>query len=289
MNVGRIIVITGLSGSGKTLAGNALEDLGFFCVDNLPVQLIPPFYDLIRNSSPPIERTALVIDVREAAFLSEFPTILQQLRAIGADVEVLFFECSEEVQRRRFSETRRPHPMASDSTTLEDAIRSERKLLDGIRTESDRIIDTSRFTAHQLRAFLKSSYDRREDSRSLNINVLSFGFKYGVPVEADVMFDVRFLPNPYFVEGLRARTGLDDPVREFLEAQDDLEPFRAKTFDLIDFLVPRYVAEGKSYVTVAFGCTGGKHRSVALSEMLGAHLREAGRRVHVSHRDLGRE
>lgn len=289
MTVGRIMVITGLSGSGKTLAGNCMEDLGFFCVDNLPVQLIPPFYDLIRNSSPPIERAALVIDVREAGFLDAFPPILQQLRAAGADVEVLFFECSEEVQRRRFSETRRPHPMASEGTTLDEAIRSERKLLVGIRNEADRIIDTSRFTAHQLRSFLKASYDRRDDRRSLNINVLSFGFKYGVPVESDLVFDVRFLPNPYFVENLRARTGLDAEVRTFLEGQDDLAPFRDRLFDMIDFLVPRYVAEGKSYLTVAFGCTGGKHRSVALSEMLAGHLREGGRSVHVSHRDLGRE
>ena len=284
----RFVVMTGLSGSGKTLAGNCLEDLGFFCVDNLPAQLIPPFYDLIRTSSPAIERAALVIDVREATFLSEFPGILDQLRTAGAPIELVFFECSEEVQHRRFSETRRPHPLSRPEVTLDDAIRAERESLGEIRRVADRVIDTSRFTAHQLRAYMKRSYGV-EGAGQMNINVMSFGFKYGGPTDADLLFDVRFLPNPYFVDGLRSLNGLDDEVRTFVESQPETPEFQRRLYDLIDFLVPRYVAEGKSYLTIAVGCTGGKHRSVALSEALAARLRDDDLPVHVSHRDLGRE
>ncbi len=284
----RFVVMTGLSGSGKTLAGDCLEDLGFFCVDNLPAQLIPPFYDLIRTSSPPIERAALVVDVREATFLKEFPGILDQLRAAAAPIELVFFECSEAVQHRRFSESRRPHPMAKADVTLDDAIRAERESLRQIRQAADRVIDTSRFTAHQLRAFLKESYGA-EGASPLSINVMSFGFKYGAPTEADMMFDVRFLPNPYFVDELRAHNGLDDAVRAFVEGQPETPEFQRRLYDLIEFLIPRFIAEGKSYLTVAVGCTGGKHRSVALSEALAARLRQSGLPVHVSHRDLGRE
>ena len=284
----RFVVMTGLSGSGKTLAGDCLEDLGFFCVDNLPAQLIPPFYDLIRTSSPAIDRAALVVDVREATFLAKFPEILAQLRSAGAPIELVFFECSEEVQRRRFSETRRPHPLANPGMSLDEAIRAERASLAEIRLAADRVIDTSRFTAHQLRSFLKHSY-APQGAGQINVHVMSFGFKYGGAAEADLMFDVRFLPNPYFVDGLRALSGLDDDVREFVERQPDTPEFQRRLYDLMDFLVPRYITEGKSYLTIAIGCTGGKHRSVALSEALATRLREGGLAVHVSHRDLGRE
>jgi UPF0042 nucleotide-binding protein len=280
--------MTGLSGSGKTLAGDCLEDLGFFCVDNLPAQLIPPFYDLIRTSSPAIERAALVVDVREATFLKEFPGILDQLRAANAPIELVFFECSEAVQHRRFSESRRPHPLSRPDVTLDEAIRAERESLREIRQAADRVIDTSRFTAHQLRAFLKESYGV-EGASPMSINVVSFGFKYGAPTEADLMFDVRFLPNPYFVDELRAHNGLDEEVRAFVEGQPETPEFQRRLYDLIEFLVPRFIAEGKSYLTVAVGCTGGKHRSVALSEALAARLRQSDLPVHVSHRDLGRE
>lgn len=284
----RFVVMTGLSGSGKTLAGDCLEDLRFFCVDNLPAQLIQPFYDLIRTSSPPIERAALVVDVREATFLKEFPGILDQLRAANAPIELVFFECSEAVQHRRFSESRRPHPMSRPDVTLDEAIRAERESLREIRQTADRVIDTSRFTAHQLRAFLKESYGV-EGASPMSINVMSFGFKYGAPTEADMMFDVRFLPNPYFVDELRAHNGLDEDVRAFVLGQPETPEFQRRLYDLIEFLVPRFIAEGKSYLTVAVGCTGGKHRSVALSEALATRLRQSDRPVHVSHRDLGRE
>ena len=284
----RFVVMTGLSGSGKTLAGDCLEDLGFFCVDNLPAQLIQPFYDLIRTSSPAIERAALVVDVREATFLREFPGILDQLRAANAPIELVFFECSEEVQHRRFSESRRPHPLARPDVTLDEAIRAERESLRQIRQAADRVIDTSRFNAHQLRAFLKDSYGV-EGASPMSINVMSFGFKYGVPTEACLMFDVRFLPNPYFVDELRAHNGLDDDVKAFVEGQPETPEFQRRLYELIEFLVPRFLAEGKSYLTVAVGCTGGKHRSVALSEALATRLRQSDLPVHVSHRDLGRE
>jgi len=286
--VERFVVMTGLSGSGKTLAGDCLEDLGFFCVDNLPALLIPPLYVLIRTSSPAIERAALVVDVREATFLKEFPGILDQLRAANAPIELVFFECSEAVQHRRFSESRRPHPLSRPDVTLDEAIRAERESLREIRQAADRVIDTSRFTAHQLRAFLKESYGVEGDC-PMSINVVSFGFKYGAPTEADLMFDVRFLPNPYFVDELRAHNGLDEEVRAFVEGQPETPEFQRRLYDLIEFLVPRFIAEGKSYLTVAVGCTGGKHRSVALSEALAARLRQSDLPVHVSHRDLGRE
>lgn len=285
----RLVIVTGLSGSGKSLAGNCLEDLGFFCVDNLPVQLIPPFVDLIRASADRISRAAMVIDVREASFLVQLPDILEALRSAGAPVEVLFLECTDEVAKRRFSETRRPHPMAASAPTLEAAIRAEREVLAPIRNQADRILDTSRFSAHDLRAFLKNVFGSGTSPGSMNLNVLSFGFKYGVPTEADLMFDVRFLPNPYFVDHLRHRTGQDPAVREFLDRQPETAEFEQRLRSFVEFLIPRYVGEGKSYLTIAIGCTGGKHRSVAIADALAAHLRSLGMVASVHHRDLGRE
>ena len=285
----RLVVITGLSGSGKTLAANCLEDLGYFCVDNLPVGLIPPFYELILRGSEQMLRAALVVDVREGTFLQSFPDILRGLRERGAPIQVLFLESSDDVLKRRFSESRRPHPMARDGETLETAIVTEREALTGIRDIADRIINTTRFTAHQLRSFLRNAYGLSEHSGVPNVNVVSFGFKYGIPAEADLMFDVRFLPNPYFVEELRHLDGRTEEVQSFLEATETLAPFQERLIDLLEHLVPLYGAEGKTYLTVAIGCTGGKHRSVAISERVGRHLDDHGLPVTVSHRDLGRE
>jgi UPF0042 nucleotide-binding protein len=286
--VDQIVVITGLSGSGKSLAARCFEDLGYFCVDNLPVSLIPPFHDLIERSAGRIPRAALVIDVRGGEFLDQLPEVLRALRHRGSPAKMLFFEASDDVLKRRFSETRRPHPVAG-SGVLEDAICREREAMAPLRDLSDRIIDTSRFTAHQLRHFLKASFGATAvTDDGLNINVESFGFKYGVPAEADLVFDVRFLPNPYFVENLRSLTGKTPEVQAFLEEQEEKGTFMKHLTHMLDFLVPHYAAEGKSYLTVALGCTGGKHRSVALAEELGKHL---GRdwTVTVNHRDLGRE
>lgn len=285
----RFVVISGLSGSGKSLAGNCLEDLGFFCVDNLPVQLIPQFHNLVRHSTPPIERAALIVDLREAGFQDQFPEMLNRLREGPGPVELLFFECSPEVQKRRFSETRRPHPLAPTSPTLEGAIHAERDAMAPVRDKADRIIDTSKFTAHQLRAFLKNAYGTHDEETRLNVTVMSFGFKYGLPTEADLVFDVRFLPNPYFVEGLRGLTGLDAPVREYVEGQPETSEFRDRLLAFMDFLLPLYIKEGKSYLTAAIGCTGGKHRSVAMTQWLADHLQGGAYAVAVQHRDLGKE
>ena len=285
----RLVVITGLSGSGKSLAARCLEDVGFFCVDNLPVTLIPPFYELIQRSAAPMERAALVIDVREGSFLEALPEILRQLRERSAPVTILFFECSDEVLKRRFSETRRPHPMTAQAATLEEAIRMERAALSHLRDLADRIIDTSRLTAHELRSFLKSSYGTAPGGNGLNVNVVSFGFKYGVPAEADLMFDVRCLPNPYFVDSLRLLDGKAPEVRAFLSEQREVRDLSLRILDFLSFLIPLYTAEGKTYLTVTLGCTGGKHRSVALAEDLARDLIAQGVSASVHHRDLGRE
>lgn len=285
----RLVVITGLSGSGKSFAARCFEDLGFFCVDNLPVLLIPPFYELIQRSGEQIDRATLVIDVREGRFLDQFPEMLQLLLAKAAPVTLLFFECSDEALKRRFSETRRPHPMLAAAGTLEHAIQNERAALAPLRDLADRIIDTTRFTTHELRAFLKSSYGAGSGKGDLNVNVVSFGFKYGLPAEADLVFDVRCLPNPYFVEGLRQLDGTSIEVQAFLADKAESEEFSRRTKELLDFLIPLYAAEGKSYLTVTLGCTGGRHRSVALAEDLFKHLAARGVAASIHHRDLGRE
>ncbi len=285
----RLVVITGLSGSGKTLAANCLEDLGYFCVDNLPVELIPPFYELIQRSAGQMPRAALVIDVRGGSFLRSFPEILRGLRERGAPVQLLFLESSDDVLKQRFSESRRPHPMAASAPTLEKAIRTEREALGALREIADRIINTTRFTAHELRSFLKNAYGLPSREGVPNVNLVSFGFKYGVPAEADLVFDVRFLPNPYFVEGLRQHDGRSEEVQAFLDGSELTAQFLERLLDLLQFLIPLYGTEGKTYLTVALGCTGGKHRSVALCERAGLRLSAGGLPVAVSHRDLGNE
>ena len=285
----RLVIITGLSGSGKSLAARAFEDLGFFCVDNLPVMLIPRFYDLIKRSAQQIPRAALVIDIREKDFLVQFPETLKELERLRAPVEVVFFDCDNDVLKRRFSETRRPHPMMESSGNLEQAIEDEREVLSPLRESSSRIIDTSRFTAHELRHFLRNAYGDADRDRGPNVNVMSFGFKYGLPSEADLVFDVRFLPNPYFVEELRRLDGRSAPVQEFLDQKPETGAFFERLQSFLDFLLPLYAAEGKTYLTVALGCTGGKHRSVRLAEKLLEHLTAAGQPVSVNHRDLGKE
>ncbi len=285
----RLVIITGLSGSGKTLAANCFEDLGYFCVDNLPVGLIPPFRELIQRSGNQIPYSALVIDAREGAFLKQFPAILHDLRDGQTAVQLLFFDCSDNVLKRRFSETRRPHPMSRSVDTLEQAIREERGALTPLRELADRIIDTTTFTGHQLRTFLKNAFDATTESAAPKVNVVSFGFKYGVPAEVDLLFDVRFLPNPYFVDHLRPLDGRTAEIQKFLDEHETTGEFVERLQEFLAYLIPHYAAEGKTYLTVALGCTGGKHRSVALAERLGQYFRSADVPASVSHRDLGRE
>lgn len=285
----RLVVITGLSGSGKSLAARCLEDMNFFCVDNLPVNLIPQFYELLQRSGGAIPRGAIVVDAREREFLAGFPETLDALKANGAPVTLLFFESTEEILKRRFSETRRPHPMQEPGGSLEKAIEDERAVLAPLRDVADRIIDTSRFNAHELRSFLKASFGPQHATTSLNVHIVSFGFKYGVPAEADLLFDVRFIPNPFFVERLRPLDGRHAEVKAFLDALPEAKEFVGRVEELLDFLIPHYASEGKSYLTITIGCTGGKHRSVALAEEIREHFVETGVPVSVTHRDLGKE
>ena len=284
-----LVVITGMSGSGKSLAANCFEDLGFFCVDNLPAGLIPPFAELIQRSGDQIGRAALVIDARERGFLGQVPEVFRGLRAADVPLDVLFFDCSDEVLKRRFSESRRPHPMSGAAPTLEGAIAAERSALEPLRELADRVIDTSSLTSHQLRAFLTNAYGPTGSKTGPNVNVESFGFKYGVPPQADLLFDVRFLPNPYFNDQLRHLDGRSEPVQRFLEEYEVTGQFMSRLESFLDFLIPLYTAEGKAYLTVALGCTGGKHRSVALAERLGRFLERRGLTYAVSHRDMGKE
>jgi RNase adapter protein RapZ len=282
------VVITGLSGAGKSYAIKSFEDMGFFCVDNLPTTLIPTFADLIARSGQTSRRVALGVDVREGEYLSHLLDTIRELRARGHAVEVLFLEASEEALVRRYHETRRRHPLAAEGNVLE-GIRTERKALSNLREIADRIVDTSGLTVHALKERLVELYVAPKARLGLTTSLVSFGFKHGVPFDADLVFDVRFLPNPHFVPALRALDGRDGRVREFImkdaEAQEMLDHLKA----FMKFLLPRYEREGKAYLTVAIGCTGGRHRSVTLAEELKRFLDDLGYAPSVVHRDLERE
>ena len=285
MKFNRLVIITGMSGSGKSLAANCFEDMGYYCVDNLPIRLIPVFIDLISRSPGDIRQVALVIDIREGSFLKDFPEILDQIRKHDLEVEVIFFETTTETLIRRFSETRRPHPVAG-AASLEDGIQREREILRPIRERADKIIESSAFNVHELRTFLFDNYSEQDRTGSLFISVVSFGYKYGVPPESDLLFDVRFVPNPHFVDALRPKTGLDNEVVAYVEAIEDYRQYFQMVFALLLFLVPRFIKEGKTYLTICIGCTGGRHRSVAMAQKLGEDLARQGYRVKTTHRDL---
>jgi UPF0042 nucleotide-binding protein len=284
---GRFVVITGLSGSGKSQAIRALEDLGYFCVDNLPTMLIPTLAQLSLQQGTDLQKVAIVADVREGTFLSQFPTVWRRLKRMPRlQPSLIFLEATHAALVRRFSETRRPHPLAADRSVSE-GIHDERGRLDVIRSMADEIVDTSDLTVHELRnRFL--SFARDQSQRSpLVVSLVSFGFKHGVPLDADLVFDARFLPNPHFVPRLKPLTGRDKPVVRFIERHAVTQQFEEKLSDLLRFLVPQYVNEGKSYLTVAIGCTGGRHRSVMLAEKMRDVVADLeGVKVSVRHRDL---
>jgi RNase adapter protein RapZ len=286
----RFVVLTGLSGSGKSQAIRALEDLGYFCVDNLPVMLLPMLAELTLRAGSEIARAAVVVDVREGKLLKEFPEIYRKLQRIrGLNPVLIFLEATEPSLVRRFSETRRPHPLAPDRSALE-GIREERKAMKAIREMADHIVDTSEMTVHELRHAFTGVASGRAPGAQLVVTVLSFGFKHGIPVDSDLLFDVRFLPNPHFVPELRGHTGRDAKVIEFLERAPATHQFLDHTLNLLKFLVPQYVTEGKSYLTVGIGCTGGRHRSVAIAEALKKGLSGIpGVRARVKHRDIANE
>ena len=280
-----IVVITGLSGSGKTLAIRAFEDSGYFCVDNLPVSLIPVFADLIGRSRRNGARAALVVDVREGAFLNEFPAIFAELRrTLGRRARLLFFEADDETLIRRFSESRRPHPLAAGSS-LEEGIRREREMLAPLKDLADLVIDSSGFNVHQMRRYLQEHFTAPTGGQALSINLVSFGYKYGVPAEADLVFDVRFLPNPHFIPEFRPYTGRNPRVAKYIRSFPQTQEFITRISDLLIYLLPHYIEEGKSYLTIGFGCTGGQHRSVLIAEEVYKQLAKAGYRVKVVHRD----
>ena len=281
------IVLTGLSGSGKSQAIRALEDLGYFCVDNLPTQLIPTVAKLSTRAGGDLAKVAIVVDVREGNFLSQFPKIFRGLRKMPRLNPVLIFlEASHAALVRRFSETRRPHPLALDRSVSE-GIRDERARLNAIRDMADEIVDTSDMTVHELRQFFMG-LSRNRSRAPLVVTLLSFGYKYGVPVDADLTFDMRCLPNPHFVPALRRRTGRDRAVANFMERDSSTREFMDRLEEYLRYVIPHYVNEGKSYLTIGIGCTGGRHRSVMVAERLRRALTDvAGTRVRVRHRDIG--
>jgi UPF0042 nucleotide-binding protein len=279
----QVLVITGLSGSGKTHVSRALEDIGWFCVDNLPTALIPRFVDLLRESQD-LRHAALVVDMREREFVKRFPRAYRDVRGKGVNASLLFLEADEKVLLRRFSETRRPHPLAFNQPAIE-GIREERESLRPIRKMADLILDTSEYTVHELRDYIREHYDLRSEATPIVVSVTSFGYKYGVPSEADLVFDVRFLPNPNFVPRLKHLTGNDPAVVRFMRRQPDTASFLRRIESFLRFVIPRYIAEGKSYLSIAVGCTGGRHRSVMIANALGRALSGQRYAVKVRHRD----
>ena len=279
----RIVLVSGLSGSGKSTAMSALEDLAFYCVDNLPVQLIEQFLGLCRKTTPPIEKIALAVDAREALFLRDLQAVVGALRESGAGVDLIFLDCANEVLVKRYRETRRVHPLAPGGP-VEAGVEKERRLLEHVMALSDHVIDTSAMNVHQLRADVVAR--ATGEARATVVNVVSFGFRHPTPLNAELLFDVRFLPNPFFEEHLRELSGNDAEVAEYVLKHPRGAALVDRLLDLLDFLLPLYDAEGKAYLTVGIGCTGGRHRSVAIANALALELRNAGRDVNVEHRDV---
>ena len=279
---GELVIITGMSGSGKASVLKAFEDLGYYCVDNLPVGLIPRFAELVGQSSE-IERTALVVDVREGAQLGDLPTIVKSVKRL-LPTRMLFLEASDAVLLRRFSETRRPHPLGTN-TSVKASLEEERRHLRPIRALADLVIDTSKFNVHELRSYVTERFQKQETGKSILVSCVSFGFRHGVPEDADLMFDVRFLPNPHFVPEFRPLTGRDPKVARYIRSFPQTKEFIERISKLLVYLLPHYIHEGKSYLTIGFGCTGGQHRSVMIAEDVSKLLRKAGYRAKTVHRD----
>jgi len=280
----QLVLITGLSGSGKASALKAFEDLGFYCIDNLPVDLIPRFVELCQRGGD-IGRAAVVADIRGGEALSQLPAVYQHLAERHPKPNLVFMEASDEALIRRFKETRRPHPLGAD-LPVREGIRLERELLKPMRQLADAVLSTTRMNVHELRDFIHSRFGGREKRRMMLISVVSFGFRFGVPTDSDLVFDVRFLPNPNFQPRLKGKTGRDRAVQRFVESHSQTQEFIRRITELLFFLLPNYVREGKSYLTIAVGCTGGRHRSVALAERFARNLNGEGYKTRVSHRDI---
>jgi RNase adapter protein RapZ len=284
MGLRDLVVVTGMSGSGKGTVLKTFEDLGFFCIDNLPVPLIPKFVEGINVSGGNVKHAALVIDIRAGEQLRDLVRLIGELRQSAFHLFVLYLEARDEVLLRRFSETRRPHPL-SGGRLLREAIRMERRRLRKLRELADHTIDTSDSTVHQVKAQVKEHFRQHPRASGINVNLLSFGYKNGIPLEADLLFDARFLPNPYFVPQIKALSGRDKKVVRYLRSFPETKEFVKRVGDLLQYLLPNYLREGKSYLTVAVGCTGGRHRSVFVVEELAKLLKNRNRAIHIRHRD----
>lgn len=279
-----LVIISGVSGSGKSTAMNVLEDLGYYCVDNLPMTLLPKFIELCENSQGDITKIALVVDIREGVFFEGAPEVIKDLKEKGHPIDLIFLDSSDTALVRRYKETRRKHPLSVNGNILE-GISREREMLKELKELSSYSIDTSDFNVHDLKELIKNKFDKSR-SQKLLVNILSFGYKHGHPYDADMVFDVRFLPNPYFVEELKDLNGLDDEIVKFVLGREDTGEYIRKLTEFLEFLIPKYEKEGKSYLTIAVGCTGGKHRSVVIAGKLSEHF------SHLSpvtiHRDISK-
>lgn len=280
-----IIIITGYSGSGKSTAIAALEDNGFYCSDNLPVALLPQFLEISTESTSDIPGFAFVMDLREKGFLSKYESVFNELRDQGYRLDILFLEANEKVLVRRYSQTRRQHPLAKDTNVL-TGIRAEKMQLQELRKAANQVIDTSYFNVHELKSTVLNYAEKNRPISPIAIHVLSFGFKYGVPHDADLLIDVRFLANPYFAPELKSLTGKSEKVRQFVLDDPNSPPFLDKYFDLLNYLIPLYEKEGKTYLTIAVGCTGGRHRSVTIAQCVYEHLHKSNAQIFISHRDI---
>jgi RNase adapter protein RapZ len=284
----QVVILTGVSGSGKSTALRALEDAGFYCVDNLPIVFLEKLLELSGHTAGEVSRIALVVDAREGRFLSDAPRIIQEVRQKGNDVQVLFLDASDDSLVRRYSETRRRHPLAGDGGSVPDGIAAERRAVADLKTIADEVIDTTTLNVHELKRLVARRFVAGGGTR-LGVTIVSFGFRFGIPTHADMVLDVRFLPNPYFIPELRPYPGTDPRVAGFVLGQPDAKAFLERAADLFGFLLPRYRTEGKSYLTIAIGCTGGKHRSVALAGALSERLEAGGQPVRLWHRDVEKE
>lgn len=284
----RFIVITGISGAGKSLVANYLEDLGFFCVDNLPPALIPKFAEICSQSGGKMDKIALVMDIRGGELLNELFPALEFLKESGFTYEILFMEADDRVLVKRYKESRRSHPLAPEGRIMM-GIKEERKVLQKIKTRADHIIDTSNLTPRQLKEEIVNIIGDGKSFKGLVISIISFGFKYGVPIDGDLVFDVRFIPNPYYVENMKRLTGKNEAVRDYVFKFEETNVFLSKLTDLLEFLIPNYIKEGKSQLVIGIGCTGGRHRSVAIAEALARALAGKEHRIVLEHRDIEKD
>jgi len=280
-----IFIITGLSGSGKSCAIAALEDTGFYCVDNMPVALLPKFVELPIESDSEIAGLAFVMDLREKGFLSMYPSIFESLKEKGYKLKILFLEADENILLERYSQTRRHHPLSQGKSLLE-GIRTEQEQLKKLKTAADKIINTSHYNVHKLKSVIRNIALQNKDFAPMSINILTFGFKYGVPSDASLIMDVRFLLNPHFVPDLKALDGKAEKVQSYVLNNDDTRTFLKKYLDFLDYLIPLYEKEGKAYLTIGVGCTGGRHRSVVIAEAISQHIKKPDRKIMVTHRDI---